>query len=111
MRGLLRLLRINQAFIERQREINAAIINTFIGAAFWGDLDADPLSISELSKELGVAPTTVSRHLRYLGEGIRKGRPGMGLVATFPHPDDARNKIIRLTEAGRDLRNQLSAYL
>lgn len=44
-RGLLRLVRINQAFMGLQRQISAAIMNTFLGAAFWSDLGSEPLSI------------------------------------------------------------------
>ena len=111
-RGLLRLVRVNQTFMGLQREINAAIMNTFLGAAFWSDMNGEPLTLSGLAKELDLAPTTVSRHIRYLGRGIRKGqRPGLGLVVTSLDPDDNRNRVIHLTAEGQAVKSKLAAFL
>lgn len=110
-RELLVLIRINQLFIERQREISAAIVGTFLGVTFWDFDGARPLSISELATELGLPNTTVSRHLGYLGAGWREEKEGLGLVYTEAHPEDGRAKTIHLTQAGRDLRDRILKLL
>lgn len=93
-----------------QHEINAPIMNTFLGVCLWGeDLQGETeISISELAQRVGLAETTVSRHLRYLGTQRRVGVEGMGLVDTKVHPVDRRRKIVFLTRAGRNLRDQLN---
>lgn len=99
------LLEVNQMFIAEQREINAALINTFIGVCM-GSRHAgivEPISITELSRRIGLQPTTVSRHVRYLGPGPRAGREGIGLVEMVPSPEDGRERLIRLTLKGEAL--------
>lgn len=103
--ALLRLVSVNRLFIANQREINAALMNTFLGVAIWyGEAHSrDPLSLSELAKRLDLKPSTVSRHLRYLGSGERADRPGMGLVELYAAPGDGRRKMVRLTLEGEAL--------
>ncbi|WP_421951882.1 MarR family winged helix-turn-helix transcriptional regulator [Pelagibacterium sp.] len=113
MSALRRLIRANLLFIDHQREINAALMNTFLGVAtYCNDPDIkDPLSIKELAKRLDLAPSTVSRHLRYLGHWQRKGVPGMGLVETMRSPHDDRAKHVRLTPEGEALLVRLMRIL
>lgn len=99
------LLEVNRMFIAEQREINASLIATFIGAAL-GCREAGPersLSIQELARQVSLPPTTVSRHVRYLGSGVRDGEEGLGLVELVPSPDDGRAKNVRLTLKGEAL--------
>lgn len=103
--ALLRLLSVNRLFISNQREINAALMNTYLGVAIWCHETQfrEPLSLSELAQRLELKPTTVSRHLRYLGPGIRKGLPGMGLLELYTSPEDGRRKMVKLTLEGEAL--------
>lgn len=105
------ILEANRLFIDLQREINAALINTYLGVALWGDdgVTADPLSFKGLASRLDLPNTTVSRNLRYLGMRQRKGVEGLGLVYTYTNPHDARQKIVALTPKGVTLRGQLQA--
>lgn len=99
------LLEVNRMFVAEQREINAALIATFLGVAL-GSRDAGAgrqVSLRELAKQVSLPPTTVSRHVRYLGPGMREGEEGMGLVELVPSPDDGRAKHIRLTLKGEAL--------
>lgn len=99
------LLEVNRMFIAEQREINAALIATFLGVAL-GSRDAGPgrqVSMRELAQQVGLPATTVSRHVRYLGPGIREGEEGLALVELVPSPDDGRAKNIRLTLKGEAL--------
>lgn len=70
----------NRVMLGIREEINASIINTFLGVAIWGGSNyaKEPLTIKELSAKVGLPYTTVSRHLRYLGELERQGRPRNG---------------------------------
>lgn len=110
---LLRLIRANHLFMDQQREINAALMNTFLGVAtYCSDPDiTTPLALKELAKRLDLAPSTVSRHLRYLGHWQRKGVPGMGLVETMRSPHDDRAKHVRLTPEGEALLVRLMRVL
>lgn len=107
---LRKVFEVNRIFMNLQHEINAPIMNTFLGLCLWGvDTQGDTeISISELSQRVGLAETTVGRHLRYLGQQRRVGVEGLGLVDTRVHPVDRRRKIVFLTRAGRNLRDQLN---
>lgn len=106
-RALRGLLEVNRLFMADHREINAALMNTFFGVAMWTQDNREELSLRELSTRIGLPPTTVSRHLRYLGPGQRKGTPGMELVETYPSPEDGREKLVRLTPKGEALIGQV----
>lgn len=111
-KGILNLrivFEINRMFMELEHEINAPIMNTFLGVALWGEDEKadDPLSIRELATKIGLAETTVSRHLRYLGDQRRIGVEGLGLVELEIHPVDRRQRIVKLTRKGRNLRERL----
>ena len=108
-RTLRALLEANRVFISEQREINAAIMNTYLGVAMGKRQGAglEPVSITELAHRIELAATTVSRHVRYLGPGIRKGEEGLGLVELIPSPEDGREKLVRLTIKGEALLSRL----
>lgn len=99
------LLKVNRLFMADQKEINAALISTFLGVAIWYEEHnaGSRLSFGDLARRLGLPASTVSRHLRYLGERQRKGVPGMGLVEVMTADEDARRKWVRLTPAGKEL--------
>lgn len=95
--------------------IPVTTLNTFLGIAIWGyqRSSADPLSILELSQKVGLPYTTVSRHLRLLGDGERAGlsRTGPKLVETAVYPLNRRMKIAYLTARGKALADQLDFIL
>lgn len=99
------LLHINRLFMASQKEITIALISTFLGVAIWYEEHSagSRLSLGDLARRLGLPASTVSRHLRYLGERQRKGVPGMGLVEVMTTDDDARRKWVRLTPSGKEL--------
>lgn len=111
--ALRRAFEINRLFMGVAHEINAPIMATFLGVALWG-ADAtrgDPLSIQELAERIGLAETTVSRHLRYLGVQRRIGVEGLGLVDTDAHPVNRRKKVVFLTRDGKVLRDRIEFAL
>lgn len=110
--GITRLRRafeVNRTFMAASREINAAIMNTFLGVAMWGgdEKPDDPISLKDLAKRLGLSNTTISNHLRYLGFQRRIDVPGLRLVEVEEHPVDRRQKLVRLTRDGIALRDRL----
>ncbi|WP_395662164.1 winged helix DNA-binding protein [Aestuariivirga sp.] len=93
----------------RSPEMPISILITLLGVATHspdGRKNDTPLSIQQLSKQIGIPYTTVSRHLRYLGEFERPGEPGLNLVETDELPSDRRQKFVRLTSSGLSLLNQ-----
>lgn len=107
---LRKIFEANRLFMDKRQEINAALINTFLGVCLWGEdpHGATEISITELAGRIGLPETTVSRHVRYLGQQERVGVEGMGLLDTKVHPVDRRRKIVFLTRTGRNLRDQLA---
>ncbi|WP_223478551.1 ArsR family transcriptional regulator [Oricola indica] len=103
----------NLVMLSLKGEINASIINTFLGVALWGGIHdgEEPLTLHELASRIGLSETTVSRHLRYLGDWERQEKPGMGLVKTDTYPRNRRQKVASLTTKGVHLRDQLLAVL
>ncbi|WP_150526784.1 hypothetical protein [Roseibium sediminis] len=99
----------NRVFLASRDEINATLINTFLGVALYGHErdDKEPLTIKELSEKVSLPYTTVSRHLRYLGDFERTGVEGMGLVKTDIYILNRRQKIVSLTTKGKGVRDRL----
>lgn len=103
----------NRLMLTGRDELPTTILNTFLGVALWGHNNPkdEPLTIQELSDKVGLPYTTVSRHLRYLGEMERVGKPGYGLVDTEVYVLNRRQKIVKLTPKGRNLVDQLRYIL
>jgi DNA-binding transcriptional ArsR family regulator len=114
-----------RAYLEANRRVQAtqndggqimpiAILNTFLGAAIWGyekgDL-SEPATLEHLAERLGITPTTLSTHMRYLGDKYREGKEGLGLVEMDIYPLNRRQKIFRLTPKGKALAAQLAYIL
>ncbi|MER9852265.1 hypothetical protein NKJ55_34265 [Mesorhizobium sp. M0106] len=92
------------------KDMPIGVTLAFLGAALWGQDrhdTTDPLTLEDLGVRIGVSPTTISQHLRYLSYGYREGTPGLGLVATAENTDNHRKKVFFLTPKGRGLVNQL----
>ncbi len=63
-------------------------------------LEGGGLLPSELSRFQGVTPNTMSSLLTSLRES--------GLIERINHPDDRRKRVIKITQAGRDILTQVS---
>ncbi|EKF16894.1 ArsR family transcriptional regulator [Nitratireductor pacificus] len=107
-------LEANRRMMAESKDMTLATTVTFLGAAVWSDhedLEGEPLTLEDLAVKVGMTPTTISQHLRYLGGGYRLGRPGLGLVLTDANPDNRRKKTFGLTPKGRGLAAQLALIL
>lgn len=98
------------------RELTINCVITFLGVCIWeGELDAggEPMQLQELARRLGFAPTTLSQHMRYLGDFYRSDRPegGAGLVRMEDYTGDRRRKVFFLTPRGKAIARNLEYIL
>lgn len=112
-RRLLGLIRANQAMMELRPEINASLINAFLGAAISQPTNPEetPPTIIELARFLETPYNSMSRHCRYLSDIERPGKEGAGLVEVRMNPDNRREKLVYLTPQGEVLRDKLLGLL
>jgi DNA-binding MarR family transcriptional regulator len=68
-------------------------------------------SLREYSDMLGLAQSTMSRHLLDLGIMRRDRSPGLGLIDQRQDKDDLRKNIYCLSDRGRKLVHDLEAAL
>lgn len=108
-------LAANQRVVAEQTRndqyIPVAILNSFLGVVLWGDHDDNPTTLEEIAKRLGISPTTLSTHLRYLGDHYRAGKEGLGLVELENYVLNRRMKVVKLSRKGRALADQLAYIL
>ncbi len=69
------------------------------------------VTMAELSDEVGIALSSVSRNLQALGEWHRHGKPGLGLVETVPDPHERRRVIAFLTAKGTETVNRMLGHM
>ena len=96
------------------QQITLAVLNTLLGAAVWGydkNQAGDPATLEDLADYLGTSPTTISLHMRYLGDKYRADQPGLDLVTTEIYPLNRRKKTFRLTKKGEALAKQIVSTL
>ncbi|QLF71772.1 hypothetical protein FE840_019315 (plasmid) [Peteryoungia desertarenae] len=94
----------NRLLMLERREIPASVINTLLGAMLWGyPKHAEPFTLGELGERIGLPRTTVSRHLRYLGDFERYGVKGCGWVKVSDYEGDRRQKVVSMTHKGQNL--------
>lgn len=61
----------------------------------------------QLEGNLRLNNSSVSRTVNALGAEHRRGRPGLGLLVTYPDPDEGRRLIVALSPKGSALLRQL----
>lgn len=100
--GLISLLDSCAIAMGLSEELPVSILRTFLAVCIWGgdDMSREPLKLQDLAERINAPVTTVSRHLRYLGDWERLGVPGMGLVRTDIYPLNRRQKVASLTPKG-----------
>lgn len=66
------------------------------------------MSLTDLSKKVGIGLATASRYVSALGKVTRHRTEGLNFIESFEDPMERRKKIIRMTTKGRiALRNIL----
>lgn len=71
----------------------------------------EPVSMSTIKKQLGIAQSSVSRNVALLGEMNRHGREGPNLVQAWENPVNRREKLVELTPAGVRMRGLLKTMI
>lgn len=61
----------------------------------------------QLENALALNNSSVSRTVNALGAEHRTGRPGLGLLTTYPDPEEGRRLVVALTPKGSALLRQL----
>jgi len=61
----------------------------------------------QLQDALSLNNSSVSRTVNALGAEHRNGRPGLGLLTTYPDPDEGRRNLVALSPKGSTLLRQL----
>lgn len=109
--------RFLEAYIEANRliqltrpEMPVTIVNTFL-AIVLEENDTAPPCLLELSKKLGIPASSMSRHVRYLSDWERVGKPGCGWVIIDIHPHDNRQRVAKLSRKGRLMADQIRRVL
>ncbi|MCL6706693.1 winged helix DNA-binding protein [Pseudomonas sp. R2.Fl] len=104
----------NRRLMGEHKDIPVSVALTFLGVAIWeshADSRGEPMTLEDLAVKVGSSATTVSQHLRYLGDRYREDRPGLGLVDTEEYRPNRRKKTFHLTPKGRGLIRQLDMIL
>ena len=108
-RAVQALYRATDYMLGRSPELPVTVLKTFLGVIRYADRPKheEQMTVFNLSEKLGIPASTVSRHLRYLGERERTGVDGMGLVELREYIHDRRYKSVHLTEKGRQAARRL----
>lgn len=61
----------------------------------------DGMSLTDVSKKVGISLATASRYIGSLGRMNRHHKEGLNFVESFEDPMERRKKIIRLTTKGK----------
>src|SRR3954464_566076 len=71
------------------------------------------INIAELAQVAGLNMATASRSIRALADADTDGAlpPHCGLIDIQPNPDDARGRILNLSDAGRMLCRQIDRVI
>lgn len=71
------------------------------------------LTVTELKDKAEVALSSASRYMRSLSDTYtdRQGNPGHGLISHQEDPVDGRRKILKITEKGHRVIEQLTTLL
>ncbi len=59
-----------------------------------------PIKMQDIGKELGLAQSSVSRNVAYLGDWSRHKEKGHGLIEAYEDPMERRRKLVKLTKKG-----------
>ena len=99
------LLKIIEEMRKFDSHMESQTIAVFFYVCQYGAVDG--VSMKNISRELSIAQSTVSRNCYKLSDKIKKG-PGIGLLQSFEDPMERRRKLVRLTPRGKRVYRTLS---
>lgn len=104
---------INRILMATRPEMPIGQLNTLLGVMLWGHQGrgSTPITMAELSERVGVPDSSISRHIRYLGDRERIGVPGCDWVQTYPWEQNRRQKVVTLNRKGEALAGSIGQVL
>ena len=105
--ALSQILKVIERFREIDTEIQTQTVAVFLTVA----KHPVPIKMQEIADELGLAQSSVSRNVAWLGSWSRHHKKGQELVEAYEDPMERRRKLVRLTEKGTRFAKSLSALL
>jgi DNA-binding MarR family transcriptional regulator len=78
--------------------IPLSFVTTFLTVAL-----EEGKGVNAYARAVGINRSSMSRHLRNIGDRAINGGPGLGLVKAKPHPSDSSKCQVFLTDKGRSV--------
>jgi DNA-binding MarR family transcriptional regulator len=104
---LSQILRVIERFRELDSEIQTQTVAVFLAVA----KHPLPLKMQDIAEELGLAQSSVSRNVAWLGSWSRHKQKGQELLEAYEDPMERRRKLVRLTAKGKRFAKSLSDIL
>lgn len=69
------------------------------------------ISMSDIQRRTGLASSTISRNIAWLGKQKKADVPGLNLVVAYEDPTNRRSKLVKLTPRGVAVYNSLVQHM
>ena len=94
--------------IERFRELDAEVQTQTVAVFLVVAKHPVPMKMQDIANELGLAQSSVSRNVGWLGSWSRHHKKGQELLEAYEDPMERRRKLVRLTAKGTRFAKSLS---
>ena len=101
---LSQILQVIERFRELDSEIQTQTVAVFLTVA----KHPVPIKMQDIADDLGLAQSSVSRNVAWLGSWSRHHKKGQELVEAYEDPTERRRKLVRLTAKGTRFAKSLS---
>lgn len=101
------ILKLVEKFRELDAEIQTQTVAVFLVVA----KHPLPIKMQDIAEELGLAQSSVSRNVAWLGSWSRHHKKGQELLEAYEDPMERRRKLVRLTAKGERFAKSLSALI
>ena len=103
---LSQLTHVIEIFTSMSRDFPAQYIETFLYVA-----RKQGVIHKELVKATGLSGAAVTRNVQAMSPQVRNERPGYNLMQSDVSDEDARMRVVYLTEHGKEIAKQVLRYL
>ena len=107
---LIKLQRVVEEFRKLDPEMQAQTMLAFMFCAEKEE-SGTPATVKEVGNYLEVTSASASRNIAALCEVSRHRRPGHNLLATYENPEYRVEKLIKLTDKGKNFVKKLEGYI
>jgi DNA-binding MarR family transcriptional regulator len=105
--ALSQILKVIEKFRDLDPEIQTQTVAVFLVVA----KNPKPIKMQDIANELGLAQSSVSRNVAWLGSWSRHRKKGQELLEAYEDPMERRRKLVRLTAKGSRFAKSLSALI